>query len=134
MAGLVVLIVRVVIAHRLHGNSARRTGWTTGKIIGHERQVDNEGVSVTLPIVEFTLNGETYSKQSSHGFSPLPSKFRQGAEVRIHFNPHDPRDADIVDQEVSSQTQLLLTYLLLAGTALIVAGIGWVVSRSTSSE
>jgi hypothetical protein len=66
---------------------------TTGTVVGLDWSSDSDGGSTASPIVEYTVNGKTYSFEGDN--SSNPPVYEKGQKVEIIYDPQDPETAQI---------------------------------------
>ena len=86
----------------LWGAYAAYTSWrldkegetTTGRVVRLEESSDSDGgCCVYSPVIEFKVNGQTYSFES--GNASYPPAYDVGEEVKVIYHPNDPNTAQI---------------------------------------
>ncbi|MEW6403350.1 MAG: DUF3592 domain-containing protein [Chloroflexota bacterium] len=103
--GLFNLLAVVALVAGLYG---AYTAWleervgetTTGRVLRSEKHVDpnydpsdvGDGF-LYAPIVEFSLNGETFTFESANAVYPLA--YNDGEQVRVRYDPANPQSAEI---------------------------------------
>lgn len=110
----------------LWGVYAAYTGWqlqtrgeiTEGKVIELEESSSSEGgCCVYSPVVEFNVNGETYTFES--GNASDPPQYKVGETVDVRYDPIDPNTAQI-DSLFERWAFPVIIIPSMIGTALVV--------------
>jgi hypothetical protein len=91
----------------------RNGATTTGTVIRNQAHEDEDGVSYK-PVVQFEADGATYTFTS--GNSTSPPAYRVGQEVKVRYDPSDPRKASI-----DNLFEMWLAPGMLSGAALMTA-------------
>lgn len=81
---------------RIRGKSA------TATVTDYIKHTDSDGNDSYFPCFEFTIEGKVYNIQSRSTYSNHNPKYQTGDNVKIHYNPDDPQDAEIDDRFASS--------------------------------
>lgn len=109
------------------GLAAGASAAVIAQSVSGERYVDGTVVSFSrdgsgeMPVVEFMpANGETVRFTGAVGSNP--SEFKIGEQVRVRYNPDDPRDATI---DRYWQTWSVPTWLAIFGAPFLLGGIAF---------
>lgn len=93
------------------------SSWTriTGKVTDIKSSL-NDGTITYSPVVEYSVNGQSYKASGSISSSQRPNV---GAERQVAYNPNNPADARVVE---SGGTSLLFLIFPAIGLALLIFG------------
>ena len=86
----------------------------TGTVIENRVVSDSEGGDTYKPIIQYDVDGETYTLESLN--SSDPPAYRVGERVSLRYNPAKPEDA-----RINSLWDLWLVPCLLGPAALVLA-------------
>lgn len=89
---------------------------TQGVVIGLDES-NSDGSVTYSPIVEFTVNGQTYSFDS--GNSSSPPEYEIGESVNVRYDPADPHTAQIDKYSERWLMPILLIPSMLCGSVLL---------------
>lgn len=79
---------------------------------------DDEGLEAI--IVEYTVNGKAYRKQSN-SYSNMPKS--KGTQVKVKYNPNDPSDAIWVNDSTNIVLPLVGGLFALVGIIIVVSSV-----------
>lgn len=66
---------------------------TSGELVQMEESNSDEGGPVYSPVIEFNVNGQTYTFEGDTASSP--PQYKVGQEVRVRYDPSNPNTAQI---------------------------------------
>lgn len=120
--GVIILIIAsaLLFAGNHFANSTEGFIKTEGYVVDYHERWDSDSGYMYSEIVEYTVNGKTYTKSSSSS-STYPKSI--GSKMTVEYNPRNPNDA-----VVGGTTRNIMIYVIggifaLVGVFILVKGI-----------
>lgn len=104
---------------------------TTSVVIGYEKNITDEYNIIYAEIVEFTVNGKSYTAVNNRS-SSVPAEI--GAELEIYYDPNNPENYMFASSSKFAANIILIVAIILLAITIILIVKNSIAYRNSSKE